>query len=146
MTAAADIVELDEGRVRSMIDDLVAIAADVEGEYWRADHFLSPRARKFELSLVAVASGRPTGYAIVSERATGHAHLHHLMCRVDQRGNGLGTRLLAASRERCAAAGLDIYTLKVAKANEGAQRFYIRHGFRSVRTDGDYVWLEASCA
>lgn len=146
MSIVGEIVVLDQARMRTMLNDLVAIGADIAGEYWAAEHFMSDRPRKFELSLVALIRGRPNGYAIVSERAAGHAHLHHLMCHADQRGTGLGTRLLAASRERCAAAGLCLYTLKVAKANEGARRFYIRHGFRQSRIDGDYVWLEVPCA
>jgi ribosomal protein S18 acetylase RimI-like enzyme len=56
-----------------------------------------------------------------------------LYVRPDLTGRGIGATLIRlAKRER--PAGLRLLTFA---SNEGAQRFYLRHGFREVRrTDG----------
>lgn len=59
--------------------------------------------------------------------------IHQLYVDPDLTGAGIGAELIAvARRER--PGGLRLWTFV---SNEGAQRFYLRHGFREVdRTDG----------
>ncbi len=47
----------------------------------------------------------------------------------DQRGSGLGSRLLAAAIDHAQMLGFLRITLLTDKTNRGAQRFYARHGF-----------------
>jgi ribosomal protein S18 acetylase RimI-like enzyme len=89
-------------------------------------------------ALVAQTGTEIVGYAFVTV-APGYsvwdsgrkaAQLETLSVAPVMRGLGLGQRLLAAVRERLAGAGIETLVLTVACANDGAQRFYARHGFR----------------
>lgn len=118
-----------------------AIAADVPGEYWREEHFLLDLPGKWRLSCAAWQDGTPVGYAIVSRKAPGHAHLHHFMVAAPYRGSGLGTRMLAAIQQRCRAEGVARLTLKTRHANPQSRRFYLRHGFEECGEEGDHLVL-----
>ena len=50
----------------------------------------------------------------------------------EQRGRGLGTRLMLALAEEALAAGSSHLTLEVRVSNEAAQRLYHRFGFETV--------------
>ena len=88
--------------------------------------------------LVAETGDELVGYAFVTVAAgysvwdSGRraAQLETLSIAPLMRGQGLGERLLASVRERLAGAGIETLVLTVACANDGAQRFYARHGFR----------------
>jgi GNAT superfamily N-acetyltransferase len=56
--------------------------------------------------------------------------LEDMVVRPDQRGNGLGTRLLENAVSYAKAKGFTRITLLTDRTNEGAIRFYQRHGFR----------------
>jgi ribosomal protein S18 acetylase RimI-like enzyme len=138
----SDIVNLDLPRLTQHMSEILAIGRDVPGEYWTAEHFLASRPRKFELSKLALESGKVVGYAIMSERATMQAHLHHLFVTASHRRAGLGERLLRTTMSEAAALGFNRYTLKVASENQQARSFYERHGFRLGPPEGDLVWYE----
>jgi GNAT superfamily N-acetyltransferase len=77
---------------------------------------------------VADDGERITGFA-----ALGHDMLDHLYVDPDRQGEGIGTALLAHAKDR-RPDGLRLWTFQ---QNEGARRFYERHGFRAVEfTDG----------
>lgn len=59
------------------------------------------------------------------------AYLRTLAIREDAQGSGLGARLLEAYEAGCAQASGG-YFLLTSDFNEGAQRFYQRHGYRQV--------------
>jgi GNAT superfamily N-acetyltransferase len=132
-TCVVSIRPLGREQVVSRIDDFIAIAADVPGEYWTAQHFLAELAEKWSLSLAGWIGADLVGYAIVSQKAERLAHLHHFMVRADQRGTGLGSLLLQALEGRCRSHGHTQLSLKVSVANDQAVRFYERHGF--VKSD-----------
>ncbi len=88
--------------------------------------------------LIAEANDQLVGYAFVTV-ASGYcswnsgerqAQLETLSVAPSIRGQGVGERLLAAVRERLTKAGIESITLAAACANDGAHRFYERHGFR----------------
>jgi ribosomal protein S18 acetylase RimI-like enzyme len=72
--------------------------------------------------------GRVLGFA-----ALGESRLEHLYVEPETHNRGIGSALLAHAKER-RPDGFDLWTFQ---RNEGARRFYDRHGFREVeRTDG----------
>lgn len=72
--------------------------------------------------------GRVLGFA-----ALGDNRLEHLYVDPEAHNRGIGSALLAHAKER-RPGGFDLWTFQ---RNEGARRFYDRHGFREVeRTDG----------
>ncbi len=88
--------------------------------------------------LVAEVNDQLVGYAFVTV-ASGYsswnsgerqAQLETLSVAPSIRGQGVGDRLLAAVRERLTKAGIESIALTAACANDGAHRFYERHGFR----------------
>jgi GNAT superfamily N-acetyltransferase len=77
---------------------------------------------------VAESHGRIVGFAALGEALLGHLYVHP-----SAQGRGLGGRLLAKAKER-RPRGFDLW---VFQANEGARRFYERHGLECVElTDG----------
>lgn len=96
--------------------------------------------------LMAEQAGAPVGYAMVhlrsasptwssSERA---AEIETLSVLPGMRGQGVGSALLEAVRERLKPLGLDELSLHVLTGNDDAARFYGRHGFSPFAT-----WLRA---
>jgi ribosomal protein S18 acetylase RimI-like enzyme len=95
---------------------------------------------------------RPSPSSVAGLLVLDHDWIDQLYVDPELTRSGIGAQLLAvAKRER--PAGLRLWTFV---SNEGAQRFYLRHGFREVeRTDGSrneegapdvqYVWPGHSC-
>jgi GNAT superfamily N-acetyltransferase len=77
---------------------------------------------------VADVGGRIAGFA-----ALGDAMLNHLYVDPEHQGAGIGTALLAQAKDR-RPGGFRLWTFQ---QNEGARRFYERHGCRAIEfTDG----------
>jgi GNAT superfamily N-acetyltransferase len=69
--------------------------------------------------------------------------LGRLACRVDERGRGLGKRLLACAVERCliARAHVAAYALIVDAKNDDARTFYLHYGFRPFAGEEMHLYL-----
>lgn len=124
---------------RRNIDELIAVAADVPGEYWTKEHFLADLPQKWRLSFTVWECSFLAGYAILSQKTLGHVHLHHLMVSKRSRNRGLGKRMVDEIISRCGAVMGRRLTLKTQRANCGAIRFYQRCGFDETDVSGDYV-------
>jgi GNAT superfamily N-acetyltransferase len=83
---------------------------------------------------LAVEDGRPLGFlAIRRSRSDDWEVLERLYVEPDEQNRGVGTALL----DQAKALRPDGLSLWVFQKNEGARRFYERHGFRLVKlTDG----------
>lgn len=88
--------------------------------------------------LLAIADTQPIAYAYAEvrrrrETALTHAYsslyLHHIIVRAGFRGQGIGSQLLEAIRAAAADDGITRLELDVWSFNEGAHRFFARHGF-----------------
>jgi ribosomal protein S18 acetylase RimI-like enzyme len=78
---------------------------------------------------VAEAGGVIAGFLVLGERT-----LDHLYVEPERTGSGIGTALLAHAKARRPAG----FTLWTFQANDGARRFYERHGLEPVvLTDGE---------
>lgn len=73
-----------------------------------------------------------TAGATAGELATGE--LLSIMVKPALRGLGLGSLLVATLKAECRRRGVAALDVTVAAANQGAQRFYVRHGFTYRRT------------
>jgi ribosomal protein S18 acetylase RimI-like enzyme len=129
--------------VEVRVADFIAIASDVPNEYWSAENFLLDLNEKWTLSLCARIGSRPVGYAIISRPDRARAHLHHFMVASEQRGIGLGVDLLEHAKGRCGSKGCNVLSLKVAKDNHRAQKFYRRHGFSDMSEENGYLTMVA---
>jgi GNAT superfamily N-acetyltransferase len=140
LISAAAIRTLQPEQIRRDPQAFLAVAADVPGEYWTAEHLLVELPDKWRLSFAAWIGGRPVAYAVASRKSADRVHLHHLMVAPRHRGSGLGRRMAAELEARTRVFGGRWLTLKVAAVNFGGQRFYRRRGFRLVNADGPF-WL-----
>lgn len=61
--------------------------------------------------------------------------VENLYVKPAERDRGIGAALLEAAESRLFAAGVDVVTLEAMAANEGALRFYERHGYRPHRVE-----------
>jgi GNAT superfamily N-acetyltransferase len=103
---------------------LPSLHTEAETRAWVHDVVL----RRYEV-WVAEEEGRVAGFAALSERTLEQLYVHP-----DHQGRGLGTELLAKAKKR-RPNGFALWTFQ---RNEGARRFYERHGFRAVElTNGE---------
>lgn len=139
MTDGINFRTLSEEAVRRHLDALIAVALDVPGEYWAAENFLADRPEKWRLSFGVWQSEALVGYAVLSRRAPRHIHLHHFMIAAASRGAGLGKKMVAEMLTRCGDADAEILTLKTPQDNDGAVRFYRRHGFAESGVERGHI-------
>lgn len=144
MSAGVTIKTLSADIVRGNIDALIAVAADVSGEYWAAENFLADRPAKWELSFGLWQGDALIGYAIMSEPSDKHIHLHHFMVAAVQRNQGFGDSMLSEMLARCLKAGAQRLTLKTPKENTGAIRFYTRYGFVQIGRESGHIVMVKS--
>jgi ribosomal protein S18 acetylase RimI-like enzyme len=95
-----------------------------------------PRANDSIIEIAGVAAGR-----IYVNRAPGRLHLIDISLLPEYRGRGIGSVLIQALLDEAAAAGGTV-RLSVARSNP-AQRLYQRLGFRTVDSDGIYLFQAA---
>lgn len=110
------------------IPEVPCLHGESELRRWMADEVLG----HFEVT-VAEIDGTIVGLMVLDGGRGGHGWIEQLYLDPAWIGRGLGERLLAQALQRYPA-GLDLWCFEV---NEGARRFYERHGFVAVeRTDG----------
>lgn len=100
------------------------------------DHFTT--AVSTDLVLIALVDGRAVGMVEVLRtpdppehqilRPAASAQVHTVVLP-EARGHGVGAALLAAARRLAADHGVRHLSAGIHHANEGAVRFYLRHGF-----------------
>jgi ribosomal protein S18 acetylase RimI-like enzyme len=94
--------------------------------------FLSEIVLQNEEVWVAEEDGLVVGFTALGAR-DGVDFLQHIYVGPEHQGRGIGSELLARAKERRPAG----FRLWVFQSNEGARRFYERHGLRLVEvTDG----------
>jgi ribosomal protein S18 acetylase RimI-like enzyme len=69
-------------------------------------------------------------FKALEEQASGTFYINGFAVRPEDRGNGIGSKLLYKCRQRALDAGTARITVEVFEQNEGALRLYQRHGFR----------------
>ena len=87
--------------------------------------------------LLAEREGEVVGFSLLFAKETKdipvlvpckYAYIQDFVVREDCRGQGVGARLMDASKEWAARRGAQYLRLSVLPDNVGAQRFYARHG------------------
>jgi ribosomal protein S18 acetylase RimI-like enzyme len=68
------------------------------------------------------------------------AYLYSFRIKPDYRGFGLGTKILAVVEEDLRQRGFEIITLNFAKDNPGAQRLYLRNGYKVIAHEPGIWW------
>ena len=98
------------------------------------------------LALLSMRDTRPTGFALITLRPAiwfdgPVATLDELYVVPDDRGRGLGTRLLTGAMELLRDLGCPEMHINVDEVDVDARRFYERHGFVTVEPGVDYRML-----
>ncbi|MFT6091416.1 MAG: GNAT superfamily N-acetyltransferase [Sulfitobacter sp.] len=120
--------DLDAGAVGAILSEFVDTSDWMPRIHTRAED-IAHAARMIDLGRVHVAedNGKVVGFC-----ARNGDDLDALYVASEKRGQGVGAALL-----RHAQTVVDRLELWTFQANEGAQRFYLRHGFVELqRTDG----------
>jgi GNAT superfamily N-acetyltransferase len=120
--------DLDAGAVGAILSEFVDTSDWMPRIHTRAED-IAHAAHMIDLGWVHVAEDKGT---VVGFCARNCDDLDALYVAAGKRGQGIGAALL-----RHAQSAVDRLELWTFQANEGAQRFYLRHGFVEVqRTDG----------
>ena len=99
-----------------------------DAETWESVLALPLRGRE---SHVVERAGRPVALALVKPRFLAGDYLEVLAVHEDERGHGIGSRLLAHLEEIAFARGRNVFVC-VADFNSRARSFYERHGYREI--------------
>jgi diamine N-acetyltransferase len=118
--------------------DQQAIQAFIE-ETLLPEHFLEHTTVATRHLLVAVSGEEPVGFALLYDEETPECipgsksiELRRIYVHPEFHGAGAGPALMNASVDRAASLGCDAIWLGVSEANQRAQRFYEKNGFRKV--------------
>jgi len=130
---------LSANGVRNNLDALIAVAADIPGEYWAAENFLVEPPNKWRLSFSVWHKQKLIRYAILSQRAPRHIHLHHFMIVRSERSKGHGQQMVWEIISRCQTFNAKKLMLKTPEDNDGAIRFYKRYGFEVTDVESGHT-------
>lgn len=88
----------------------------------------------------------PVGFALITLRPTPYydgplAQLDELYVVPELRGSEIGTRLLNHAIDTLSARGVGEMHINVDEVDDGARRFYERHGFTNIEPGADYRML-----
>jgi ribosomal protein S18 acetylase RimI-like enzyme len=139
------VAALFEGLVgfhREVIDGVWPVRREEAGWERRRQQYVQWLGAGEAVMLAAVADAEPDaapdGYAVLSTKPSPASwdigervgELETLAVAEQARGEGIGTMLIEACRERLRAGGVTHWTVAVVEANESASRFYEQAGFR----------------
>lgn len=97
--------------------------------------------------LLAVAGDQVLGFSLLLQKKTADlsllvpcsfAYIQDFVVREGYRGQGIGSALMDASKAWAKERGLSYLRLSVLPQNEGAQRFYARHGLHVQMISMEY--------
>lgn len=103
---------------------------------WYSDEATSDLVESDDTIVLIAENDQPTGFSqseVVGDGET-IGHLHWLHVRPDERGAGLGSRLLTRTREALLDAGAERIRGFVLEGNDDGTRFYEEHGFERAGT------------
>ena len=119
----------------------------VEMTTQRLGELLGPLLRRYAQSpglLLRSAQTALYPFFVREEGEGASAELLSIMVEPAARSHGIGGLLMAAFLQECRNRGLHAVTVTVDAANDGAQRFYTRHGFtpwRTITLYGRPMWV-----
>ena len=140
-----EATEADTEAIRSMAEASVTasytsfLSAETIGDaltQWYSDEATADLVESDETTVLVAADDRPAGFSqselVTDGKTVGHIHWLHV--RPDERGAGLGSRLLTRTREALLDAGAEHILGFVLEGNEDGTRFYEEHGFERAGT------------
>jgi ribosomal protein S18 acetylase RimI-like enzyme len=140
-----DIRPLTIAMVKDNIDYLAEISAQLQGDYWTLDHYLSEMNRKWELSSATFIDGKLCGFIIVSEKPES-LHVHRIVIGKDFQGYGIGKMLINKTVAEAKRLKKDAITLKAEADNTKTIGFYKSLGFEIVGTQAALVLMTLKLA
>jgi len=136
------IIKLNQRLIRENIERLIeidSIIIDEEGT-WTLDNFLMELNHKWDYSFAMLVDDQIVGFIICSVKGNS-LYIHRLAVLPEYQGKKIGSTLLKYICEICLKQNMNSVTLQVKKFNIEAQRFYERHGFERIGSNGpNYVY------
>jgi len=116
---------------------LAALHAEGFDQPWPAEAFTSLLENPVRSGALALAGGAPVGFIMI-QTTPGEAEVLTLVVARQNRGRGLGRRLLEWAIESAAGAGCARILLEVSESNEAARALYEKAGFRQIGARSGY--------
>ena len=86
-------------------------------------------------TLVALLRGEPAGFIVLGWTGTSVAHVNAIAVAPDQRGKGVGQRLMQEAERKARRRGAKRLSLHTAQANLAALSLFLRCGFSITQRD-----------
>jgi GNAT superfamily N-acetyltransferase len=112
-----------------VLDTLLEFGFEQDPEF---DRDLDDPAGTYAALWVAVENGEVVGSVAMRDLSDGAVELKRMYLRPDQRGHGLGKRLLALALDWARAQNMKVIRLDTSERMVAAQRLYEAHGFQRV--------------
>ncbi len=131
-----NLEHLTKEKILFYIDKMIKMSAQLEGDYWTAEHYLSELPEKWNLSYVALENNELIGFMIVSDKGGAH-HLHRIVIDQGHQKKGAGKELLFKLIANAKKSKKKDVTLKVHHTNFSAIEIYKHFGFTEVERSGE---------
>ena len=122
--------------IKKHIKDMIDMSAQLHGDYWTEEHYLSELNRKWDLSYALTENNELLGFMIVSDKGEAH-HLHRIVIKKEVAGKGYGKILLDKLSEDAKNNHKKSITLKVHPTNSTAIKVYEKYGYKKEANDGE---------
>ena len=123
--------QLTKERTKIFIEQMIAMSAQLKGDYWTAENYLSDLNKKWELSYAAIENDTLAGFMLVSDKGENH-HLHRIVIAEKFQNKKIGKTMLLKLIENARSRHKNSVTLKVHQTNAGAIKFYEGLGFKET--------------
>ncbi len=114
--------------VAADLDAIVAIELASFPDPWPRQALSGAMAASGAVAIVAECDGTTVGY-LLGQVVSGEGEIHSVAVDTAERGNGLGTMLVADAVERFRSAGTVTVWLEVRESNAAARSLYRQAGF-----------------
>jgi ribosomal protein S18 acetylase RimI-like enzyme len=114
------------------LDAVMALVSETFQQLFSPEMYIALHQAWPSGQLLMVGSGRLVGVLLSMKRTSVTARVLVMALREEDRGKGIGSRLLRAFLLRCGQEGISSVVLEVRRSNNRAIEFYTRFGFRVV--------------
>jgi len=119
--------------------DLLDLDKNISPVCWSEENFMVEIPGKWELSYLVISRNKVIAFVISSIKEEPY-HVHRLGVDPFFQRQGLGSGLLDLIYNQAMKNSIHAITLKVAKTNDNALKFYKLKGFKIIRSSGsDYL-------
>jgi len=133
------LVNANPDVINRYMQDLLDLDKNVASVSWSEDNFLQELPEKWDLSYLIISMDSVIAFLIASKKQKSY-HIHRLGVDPSFQGKGIGSMLLNTINIQALNKSIQSISLKVAKENDKAIKFYKLNGFKIIDfSEGNFI-------